>query len=248
MNRMILKKYTAPAALFFAAMLSFASFAASPYLHDPMKNPSAAKDIVEAPEAVYGYAPSPDSTRMKAFLEFDWTNAQLVEEFRRQREDYHESIQELYGMIRSMKAAGNTTEEIARAVSTRRNEIRLESYRDDPEGLEKAKQSNLETFGNENGGTPDYFYAKYGSWETVIEKALSVNAGADAILGLYDKYYDTYFGVPESTYVVQPGDSLTRIAEKMLGDGEKWRVIRDLNRGIIRDPDLIYPGQVLKIA
>ena len=82
----------------------------------------------------------------------------------------------------------------------------------------------------------------------LIEKALSVNAGADAILGLYDKYYDTYFGVPESTYVVQPGDSLTRIAEKMLGDGEKWRVIRDLNRGIIRDPDLIYPGQVLKIA
>lgn len=29
--------------------------------------------------------------------------------------------------------------------------------------------------------------------EIVIEKALSVNAGADACLGLYDEYYDTYF-------------------------------------------------------
>ena len=68
----------------------------------------------------------------------------------------------------------------------------MEAYKDDPVGLEKLKQSNLESFGNENGGTPDYFYAKYGSWETVIEKAFSTNAGADACLGLYDLYYDTY--------------------------------------------------------
>ena len=34
---------------------------------------------------------------------------------------------------------------------------------------------------------------KYGSWVTVIDKALSPNPGMDACLGLYDKYYDTYF-------------------------------------------------------
>ncbi len=68
----------------------------------------------------------------------------------------------------------------------------MEAYANDPDGLEALKKSNLETYGNENGGTPEYFYKKYGSWETVIEKAFSTNAGADACLGLYDKYYYTY--------------------------------------------------------
>ncbi len=163
---------------------------------------------------------------------------------KQQREEYHESIKELYQMKASMEAAGDSTEEIARAISTRRNEIRLESYKDDPEGLEKVKKSNLDTFGNENGGTPDYFYEKYGSWDTVIEKALSSNPGADAILGLYDEYYDTYI---IDSYVVKTGDCLCAIARKMLGDEALWKTIFDLNTDQIRDPDLIYPGQVLKL-
>ena len=100
-------------------------------------------------------------------------------------------------MITTMKTAGASVKDIAIMVSIRRNEIRLESYKDDPEGLAKVKKSNLENYGNENGGTPEFFYNKYGSWETVIEKALSVNAGADACLGLYDEYYDVYVSLSE---------------------------------------------------
>ena len=44
----------------------------------------------------------------------------------------------------------------------------------------------------------EYFYEKTGSWEAVIEKAFSTNAGADAMLGLYDKYYDTYYIADDS--------------------------------------------------
>ena len=82
----------------------------------------------------------------------------------------------------------------------RRNEIRLESYKDE-EKLELVKKSNLETYGNEFGPTADSLYEKYGSWQTVIEKACSTNAGMDACLGLYDEYYYTY-GINEnnSTY------------------------------------------------
>ena len=112
---------------------------------------------------------------------------------RQQREEYHESIKELYQIKANMETQGKSVEEIARAVSNRRNEIRMEAYKDDPEGLANLKESNLKTYGNENGGTPEYFYAKYGSWETVIEKAFATNAGADACLGLYVEYYDTYF-------------------------------------------------------
>jgi len=50
----------------------------------------------------------------------------------------------------------------------------------------------LETYGNEEGPTADSLYAKYGSWQTVIEKALSSNAGMDACLGLYDEYYEIH--------------------------------------------------------
>ena len=175
----------------FSLMIS--AQAESCYIHDPMDNPKAAADIIVDPAAVYGYAPDPDSTRLGVYAEYDWSDEAFVAEMRQQREDYHESVKELYQLKADMEAEGKSVEEIARAVSTRRNEIRMEAYKDDPEGLEKLKESNLATFGNENGGTPEYFYEKYGSWETVIEKAFATNAGADAILGLYDKYYDTYF-------------------------------------------------------
>lgn len=172
--------------------------AAQPYVHDPMANPSAAKDIVVDVNAVYGYAPSPTSSRLKDYVEYDWSDPVFVAKMRKQREDYHDSMKELYSIIRTMRTAGASVKDIAIMVSVRRNEIRLESYKDDPEGLAKVKKSNLENYGNENGGTPEFFYNKYGSWEMVIEKALSANEGADAVLGLYDKYYDTYFTVPSS--------------------------------------------------
>ena len=39
---------------------------------------------------------------------------------------------------------------------------------------------------------PDELFAQYGSWERVIEKSFSTNAGMDACLGLYDDYYYLY--------------------------------------------------------
>jgi nucleoid-associated protein YgaU len=51
----------------------------------------------------------------------------------------------------------------------------------------------------------------------------------------------------EVTYTVQQGDSLSKIARAHYGDGDKWRAIFDANRDQISNPDLIHPGQVLKI-
>jgi nucleoid-associated protein YgaU len=50
-----------------------------------------------------------------------------------------------------------------------------------------------------------------------------------------------------STYVVVKGDSLSRIAQRAYGDGSKWRKIYEANKDLIKDPDLIYPGQSLRI-
>ncbi|MCO4292154.1 LysM peptidoglycan-binding domain-containing protein [Solitalea sp. MAHUQ-68] len=48
-----------------------------------------------------------------------------------------------------------------------------------------------------------------------------------------------------TTYTVQPGDSLSKIATKY--SGLKWQDIFEANKDQISNPDLIKPGQVLKI-
>jgi nucleoid-associated protein YgaU len=49
------------------------------------------------------------------------------------------------------------------------------------------------------------------------------------------------------TYTVVAGDSLSKIAKKLLGSANRWREIHELNKDAIKNPDLIHPGQVLKI-
>jgi nucleoid-associated protein YgaU len=49
------------------------------------------------------------------------------------------------------------------------------------------------------------------------------------------------------TYVVRSGDSLSKIAKEHYGRAEDWRKIYEANRDLIKDPDLIYPGQELKL-
>lgn len=52
----------------------------------------------------------------------------------------------------------------------------------------------------------------------------------------------------EGTYVlVQPGNSLWRIARRVYGTGFSYTQIFEANKGRIIDPDLIYPGQVFEI-
>lgn len=47
--------------------------------------------------------------------------------------------------------------------------------------------------------------------------------------------------------IVQPGNSLWRIARRSYGDGQLYSVIYGANRDQIRDADLIYPGQVFAL-
>ncbi|MEO6398705.1 MAG: LysM peptidoglycan-binding domain-containing protein [Tepidiformaceae bacterium] len=49
------------------------------------------------------------------------------------------------------------------------------------------------------------------------------------------------------TYVVQPGDSLSAISQKMYGDAKHWDTIFEHNKDKISDPNMIHPGQELVI-
>lgn len=53
---------------------------------------------------------------------------------------------------------------------------------------------------------------------------------------------------PEPTfYTVQEGDSLSKIAESEYGDANKWEQLFEANKQVIEDPDLIYPGQKIRV-
>jgi len=49
------------------------------------------------------------------------------------------------------------------------------------------------------------------------------------------------------TYTVKSGDTLSKIAKELLGDGNAYMTIFNANKDQLSDPDKIKPGQVLKI-
>lgn len=62
---------------------------------------------------------------------------------------------------------------------------------------------------------------------------LNITVGADAAAG-----------GGGHTYTVEAGDNLSKIGEKY---GITWQQIFEANKDIISDPDMIHPGQELKI-
>ena len=55
------------------------------------------------------------------------------------------------------------------------------------------------------------------------------------------------FAAPAGSIVVQPGNNLWTIAEQRYGEGLRYTQIFRANSDQIRDPDLIYPGQVFTL-
>jgi nucleoid-associated protein YgaU len=49
------------------------------------------------------------------------------------------------------------------------------------------------------------------------------------------------------SYVVQKGDTLSKIAKQFYGNTSGWRRIYEANRDRIKDPDIIQPGWNLAI-
>lgn len=47
--------------------------------------------------------------------------------------------------------------------------------------------------------------------------------------------------------IVEAGDTLTSIAARVLGHGDRYPDIFALNRDILHSPDRIYPGQWLRL-
>ena len=48
-------------------------------------------------------------------------------------------------------------------------------------------------------------------------------------------------------YTVKKGDYLSKIAKEVYGNANNYNIIFEANKPMLKDPDLIYPGQVLVI-
>lgn len=223
------------------------------YEHDPRLSEAAMADVVVNPSAVYGFSPSPDSERLGSYASADFSDPVAVAGWTKERIDYLLDFHRMYNLWDKMESQGKSTEEIARAVSALRNDIRLEAYKDNPEGLRMAKESNLKKYGNEYGPTAESLFEKYGSWEKVLEKSFSSNPGMDACLGLYDVEYDLNLSTGSLklqdaiSYTVKKNDNLSAIALRYYGHSEKWIDIFNANKSLIKDPNVILTGTVLCI-
>lgn len=62
-----------------------------------------------------------------------------------------------------------------------------------------------------------------------------------------DAASDGNVGWTSRTYTVKAGDTLSKIAKEMYGEAGKYPQIFEANKPMLKDPDKIYPGQVLRI-
>jgi LysM repeat protein len=49
------------------------------------------------------------------------------------------------------------------------------------------------------------------------------------------------------TYIVRPGDTLSSIAQRFYGNPADWAWLYHVNDSVVRNPNLIYPGESLKV-
>jgi nucleoid-associated protein YgaU len=89
----------------------------------------------------------------------------------------------------------------------------------------------------------------YGTAKTVSdkEKVILMLGNTDGIATVDDRMSVEIEEDESDFYVVKSGDSLSKIAKEYYGDMMKYPVIFEANKPMLEHPDLIYPGQTLRI-
>lgn len=81
-----------------------------------------------------------------------------------------------------------------------------------------------------------------------MEKAILMAGNVDGVAQVDYSAVNAPAAVEEvEYYTIQSGDSLSKIAKQYYGNAMDYPKIFDANKEVIKDPDLIYPGQVIRI-
>jgi nucleoid-associated protein YgaU len=114
----------------------------------------------------------------------------------------------------------------------------------DPDSL------SLSPSGSASGGKPDFSNVQ-GHSDTVPGGSGGGGSGKPDFSNV-QSHTDTVQGgsgggAGGQTYTVKKGDTLSHIAQHHYGKAGKWHAIFEANRDQLDNPDLIQPGQVLKL-
>ena len=94
----------------------------------------------------------------------------------------------------------------------------------------------------------DFSKVSGGVRSTADEAGRSTGADFSKVSGGSDSTAErTNEPASESTYIVVKGDNLSAISKKVYGSANRWQEIFEANRDQLDDPDLIQPGQTLRI-
>lgn len=88
-------------------------------------------------------------------------------------------------------------------------------------------------------------YRAYGTKTVTIKPATTTTETPKATVQAAPR--PTTTAPKTTTYTVKSGDCLWNIAKKYLGDGSRYTEIYNLNKDKIKNPNLIYTGQVLTL-
>lgn len=79
------------------------------------------------------------------------------------------------------------------------------------------------------------------------EKVVLVVGNTEGIATVDDQMTVEHIEPEAQFHTVVSGDTLGKIAKNYYGNAMKYPVIFEANKPMLKDPDLIYPGQVLRI-
>jgi nucleoid-associated protein YgaU len=80
------------------------------------------------------------------------------------------------------------------------------------------------------------------------ERAILVLGNTKGVAKVNDQITIATQAQPASQfYEVKSGDTLSKIAKQFYGEPNKYSAIFEANKPMLKDPDEIYPGQVLRI-
>jgi nucleoid-associated protein YgaU len=112
-------------------------------------------------------------------------------------------------------------------------------------------------FEQDNPGVNDFQVTVKDGVATITGEAASAEAKEKAVLmvgnlqGVTEVQADNLTAPAASGqveyYVIKSGDTLSAIAQKFYGKGSAYPRIFEANREVIKNPDLIYPGQKIRI-
>ncbi len=83
--------------------------------------------------------------------------------------------------------------------------------------------------------------------QSTKEKVVLVVGNSEGIAKVDDRMTVDKTEPEAKFHTVERGDTLSKIAKEHYGDAMKYPVIFEANKPMLKDPDKIYPGQVLRV-